>query len=368
MTVTALPAENEEWASATGFVGLSLFTHSYRYHRACLRSVAGAARDQLPRYYAVRTAAGGVALVGLERTIRKLAGLRVKTLRSPQNVYVPYWDFCIPAPAARSNAIAPLEEIIRSAEFGAWDVMQLNNVLEGTAVLTALEAQASVAWKRWPAPQCDYLQCQDSDALLASVSKNFRASLRKARNKLHALADVEFKSHTSPQAVGVALKNFFALEELGWKGAMTGAIAQNATISAFYELMFEEFAQDPLGWVEINELWAEGKLLASQLCLGVVDTLFVLKIAYDEAYPKLSPGNMLLEWLVTRDEGAGRTRCLNLISDSSWHRDWAASHLKNWYIEIYNRTPTGWLMQLARSAQQRAGKHPLGLAPAMAEP
>lgn len=347
------PIDCIDWKSATDFQGPPLFTHSYEYHFACQEALNHQKPEPSLRYTAVKKEGFTPVFIVLEHARKTFGGLPYSILSSPQSIYVPYWDLSIPKDDT-SNAITPaLDALLDPENVGQWDVMRLSNVLEGTAILKALESQSTFSWRKFPAPPCDYLNCSNSDTFLSGISKNFRASLRKARNKLSAHSDVRFESHTTKCEITTALENFFSLEARGWKGASSGAISQDSGIKRFYELLFEHFTRTPRQWVEINELWVDGNLLASQLCLGVADTLFVLKIAYDETQPKLSPGNMLLEWLITRGDGNGRARYLNLISDSSWHRDWAASQIANWHIEAYNRTAGGRTIQLARFIQNK---------------
>ncbi len=344
------------WGAATRFSGMPIFTHSYHYHRACVEALGETGDHASLEYPSKSFGADSFVTAPLERVGKRHGLVSIDALRSPEGIYVPYWD--IVASSSDGRASPDVCEFLASDALGRWDVIQLADVLQGSAILTALEGSAGIAWRRSARPRCDFVECQSCESFLAGVSKNFRASLRKARNKLHKLADVRFVSHVEPAAVRHALARFFALESKGWKGAASGAIAQSPAKKRFYELLFESYANDPIGWVEINELHAAGDLLASQLCLGRRDTLFVWKIAYDEGYQKVSPGNMLLEWLVTRDGGDGRVRYLNLISDSSWHADWGASHIENWYVEIYNDTLAGRLVRAGRAAKELTGKRP----------
>jgi hypothetical protein len=270
-------------------------------------------------------------------------------------VYVPYWDVInIPQPDGLPQS-AKLADLFHRRIAGRWDVVQLYDVLDDSYLFSQIHSD-DLKWQCWEGPHCDYLPCQSQDDFLAGLSKNFRANLRKARNKLNKFGDVRFCSHCDPVIVQKALNNFFTLEMAGWKGACNSAIAQNLRIREFYRSLFDEYPKDPRAWCEINELHADGKILASQICLGMDDTLYVLKVAYDEAYSDVAPGNMLLEWVLTRPQNDGRIRYLNLISDSEWHKDWKVSFLKSWRIEIYNKTLGGLLFRAVRSFQKRMQK------------
>ncbi|HRD48346.1 MAG: GNAT family N-acetyltransferase [Candidatus Competibacter sp.] len=335
------------------------FIHSYHYYFACLQAsqIVGQGPPEL-EFITACFDKGESLIAPFERVTHRYMGYAMKILRSPIAIYVPYWDVIGIPQLNNGYPTIGFGDVLKAPAMGRWDIVQLYNVLEDSLVLSQLEKNHDLSWECWELPRCDYLICQSMEEFLGGLSKNFRASLRKARNKLQKLKDIEFRSHREPEFVQKALQTFFMLEMAGWKSDCKGAIAQNLNIRQFYEILFNEYSKERRAWCEINELCAEGKILASQICLGVDDTLYILKVAYDENYSHVSPGNMLLEWVLTRFGSKGSIRYLNLISDSAWHTDWKASFLKNWYIEIYNKTPGGSLMHAMRLLQRRLGKKP----------
>lgn len=347
------PNGENDWERAIEFEGLPLFTRSYGYHLASREILKHIANSPVLRYPKYCIENSPVVFMAFEAFRQQVGGLKLSVLASPQSLYIPYWDFSIPKTDAGCTSIPDLASLFDRSTIGDWDVIRISNVLQGSVFLDSLKSQSVLSWRSTPAPPCDYIVCCDLDTFLSRVSKNFRASLRKARNKLSLHKDVRFESHRSEIEVRDALGRFFLLECRGWKGESTGAISQNFGVRSFYELLYSSFSKIPSHWVEVNELWVDDCLLSSQLCLGVSDTLFVLKIAYDEEYPKLSPGNMLLEWIITRDSNVGRVKNLNLISDSSWHKDWAALQIPNWHVEVYNKTPSAYALRLARYLKDR---------------
>lgn len=331
------------------------FTHSYHYYAACLQASQVVEKGPELEFINAFSEGGGGLIAPLERIKRRYAGYPIKVLRSPLAIYVPYWDIINISQSNESTQPVKLKDILKSSIAGQWDVIQLYNVLENSYLFSKIQKE-DISWQCWESPHCDYLLCQGKEDFLAGLSKNFRANLRKARNRLYKIKNVHFYSHRDSELVKKALQNFFLLEMAGWKGSNKSAIAQNLKIREFYEILFDNYPKDRHFWCEVNELHADCNILASQICLGMNDTLYILKVAYDENFFDVSPGNMLLEWVLTRPENDGHIRYINLISDSEWHKDWKASFLRNWYIEIYNKTLGGLLIRTIRLLQRRMQK------------
>jgi hypothetical protein len=187
------------------------------------------------------------------------------------------------------------------------------------------------------------------EQMLGNYSKNFKGRLRKARNKLGKLENVVFQKMCRSGDLAWAFNEFMMLEASGWKGAREqikgreqgSAIASHETKQKFYEQIVKSFGE--AGLVEINLLRVGEKTIAAQVALVVADTCFLLKIAYDENYATVSPGNMLLEYLLKSYEDNAFIRYVCLITDFRWHADWRPEQLGYMTYVRFNKTPKGLL-------------------------
>jgi CelD/BcsL family acetyltransferase involved in cellulose biosynthesis len=73
---------------------------------------------------------------------------------------------------------------------------------------------------------------------------------------------------------------------------------------------------------EINSLYVDGRCIASQFCLRTGSEYLIPKIAYDEAYSRLSPGLLLMEETLARCCEDPTLKRLNLQTNGRWQRDW----------------------------------------------
>jgi hypothetical protein len=86
------------------------------------------------------------------------------------------------------------------------------------------------------------------------------------------------------------------------------------------------------------------KLLAAQYAIGIDDTLYLLKIGYDQESSKLSPGNLLLEWLIKRCHEDKKYRRINLITNLPWQDCWNPVPVACYNFFLCNNSPRGLLL------------------------
>jgi len=230
-----------------------------------------------------------------------------------------------------------------------WDLFKVYHTLETSHASQCLAGNAGVSTYTRRSATCNTLRLRPYEQMLGSYSKNFKNRLRKARNKLGKLENVEFQKVRKSEDLAWAFNEFMMLEASGWKGAKEqikgrekgSAIASHETKRKFYERIVKIFGDD--GLVEINLLRVGEKTIASQFALVIVDTCFLLKIAYDENYSTLSPGNMLLEHLLKSYEDNPLIKYVCLITDYRWHTDWRPEQLSYLTYIHFNKTPKGLL-------------------------
>lgn len=293
-------------------------------------------RPQTLRLFTVRKDGAPIAILPLRPGEFRLRGLPLRALELPSHPHAPLADI---VGVSTSFDAAMADHFARALRHSglAWDVLLFRGVTHSSA------ARAWAA--RWPrvlvaqSGHRDYLSCDRPYAdLLASFSKNFRSSLRKARNKLRSTEGVEFQRANAGDALAHAFNSFLDVEAAGWKGERGTAIKNNPTVTAFYRDVMEDFGAR--GQCEINILSIQGKAVAGQFCLRAGPTLHVLKIGYDEAYAKLSPGNLLLEKLLEDCPERG-IKEVDLVTDAAWHSAWNPQREPVFEIMIFNTTPRG---------------------------
>lgn len=175
------------------------------------------------------------------------------------------------------------------------------------------------------------------DAYAAGISRKFRRNLANARNRLAELRDVAYLRVEGPLATSAHLAQFAELEAAGWKGRGGSAIRSSSTLLAFYTALTRRLGEN--GWLQWSFLRAEGKVIAAKLNVRFGPSLVMCKIAYDEAYARYSPGNLLMEQDIEDAGQSGTIARIDLVADAHWlsHRN---PHMEPYYhIRLYPSRP-----------------------------
>lgn len=189
----------------------------------------------------------------------------------------------------------------------------------------------------------------------ARLSKNFRQNLRKADNRMREAGLVpSYEWLTGPEADPERLGTFLALESSGWKGRAGSSIAQDPEWLAFYRTLVKNMHQR--GWLEWHLMHVGDKPIAAHLAIRMDRSLVLLKIAYDEAHARYSPGTLLFEKLVERAFADADTDEINCLTDMEWHMPWQMQQREYLDYRYYPKTPVGLAAGLGPRLGYRAFK------------
>lgn len=261
---------------------------------------------------------------------------------SPHYGHTPLSDFLCEQNNRNGMLLSYLIGYLRRSRQFDWDCLRLTRILSDSNALFCLGEMSPNLVIREAAGQSNYLQYASYEQFLQIISKNFRGNLRKARNKLAKLDGVRQLCVRDKDQLPAALRIFLDLEASGWKGqgGIASAIKLNPRIESFYNALIENIEND--GNCEIDLLMVGEECIAALFCIQVGYTLYALKIAYNETFSSLSPGNMLMDNLIRRcDAGDHGIKIINLVSDAQWHTDWIPHAYDVYNVWIFNNSPKG---------------------------
>ncbi len=148
-------------------------------------------------------------------------------------------------------------------------------------------------------------------------------------------------SPPSPAETEALFERFLQLEDAGWKGKNGTSILREPHSLEYYRRILRDYGAK--GRIRINWLKVGDEFIAMQLCVVGGDTLYMLKIAYDETMGRLSPGNALHgEVLRTR-----AYRWINVVGNPAWFQPWKPESLPVMRMRVANHTPSGLLAMAA---------------------
>ncbi len=338
---------SDEWAVLLACVSQPRFFHYYGWWRSYVTSLVANPADFL--LVVVREAARAVAIVPLERRRRRILGSTVRMFALPQHDHLPLGDIVCRADVSADALVTSINRALEA--HGGWDVLEFLRVLDGSSVARLLSG-GPMCVTTVPYP-CYYLDCaRPYETIVSGFSRNFRSNLNKARNKLKREADVDFQAVTEAGALRGAFGEFLRIESSGWKGraGQGTAIELHPTLVKFYETLMDELG--PQGNIVINLLRVGKRAIAAQFCTKDADTLYVLKLAYDEEWARLAPGNMLLEWVIQGAGAGAGFRYLNMVNDPPWFADWCPQSVPICNVRRYNSTAKGVALVTASRAKR----------------
>ncbi|MGB7543941.1 MAG: GNAT family N-acetyltransferase [Burkholderiales bacterium] len=367
----------------------------YEWHLACAMHLLGDATSLA--YVQVLDGARTVAIVPAivsKASVSCFGQLRVLSLGLhahlsladfPLATDVPVKDIATALRTALATWPEPWDAVHWPRTLGSSHAMRLARALGAPAAHVAAVAPCNTLDTQRPFPQ-----------LLAGLSKNLRASLRKAQKRLEQSGGVYITVNGVPiypasgsseaalggdrvDAIDAAYEAFLALEGSGWKGkaGMGSAVRLNPATRGFYA---ELLAQRSADFVPEVTLLVRGDTpIAAQFSVNVNGCKHVLKIGYDEAESRFSPGQVLMARVLEVASGKAFKR-VSLVTDMQWHQTWrplpepafsVVVFRKRWRAALHSTylaaRRTGKLALLAyRRLRERPGAGDVASAPAAA--
>lgn len=289
-------------------------------------------------FYVVRDESRVAAIIPSQSRTRRRFGLACREIGLPAHSHMPIADVLCRDDIAIDDVLQAWFGYLRQIR---WDCARFPQVLSESSLAGMSPSPMAVVRA---APPCSYLPCEAPyEQVQKRYSQNFRSQLKKANNRWKSVTGADMVCATEPDAVRRAFDELLRVEASGWKGRMGTAIAQDPKLERFYRELMEAFL--PSRQICIMSLVAEGHAIAVQFCLLDHDTLYALKVAYDEAWERYSPGNLLLDQVLRHGCESGQYRCVNLVTDAAWHRGWRPERTAVHDYVIFNGTPAGQLLR-----------------------
>lgn len=181
----------------------------------------------------------------------------------------------------------------------------------------------------------------------AAQSKNLRGQLRQAGKRIGS--DQRFRVVSEPDAMGDAFERFVRLECAGYKHTLD-PLGKDVHEARLLRDAFQRHSVS--GEAFVFELYVGDVLVASQLALAPGETLFLIRVAYNEGFAHASPGTVLMGRLIEWCCSQPTVDRIDMVVRQGWHQRWHPQVDMHFRCNIPNlRSPRGALLALAKSAQ-----------------
>ncbi len=163
-----------------------------------------------------------------------------------------------------------------------------------------------------------------AEAYLSQWSRSRRHTVKRLEKKLKELGNLQVRVLQKEEPIDPWIEQFLALESSGWKGQAGSALAAQAHDHAFVaEMLRTRWQSNGVGFLSLE---IDGKPIAMKCNLLSGTNAFAWKIAYDEAYHKYSPGNVLEKVMIEKLHQESTTEWMDSCAapnhpmiDGLWH-------------------------------------------------
>jgi CelD/BcsL family acetyltransferase involved in cellulose biosynthesis len=168
-----------------------------------------------------------------------------------------------------------------------------------------------------------------------------RSDLRRARRQAEKLGEVSAEV-LAPQSAAEFVDLFGEaqrVEASSWKGRTKTALAEDAERRAFFSAYGRRAVAQ--GILRMAFLRIDGQAVATQIAVQSDGRLWLLKIGYDDAFSRCSPGQLLMLESLRYACDAGLKSLEFLGADAPWTRRWTKTERETISLAIYPATPRG---------------------------
>lgn len=273
------------------------------------------------------------------------SGRLARACTSLDNEHHPYWIVSGALDDATADAL--LEQLLADADY-----VFLRRLPVESAACSALRAAA--ARRSLPLSFIETMGSGDArmilagswDELRATLPKNFQRDLPRKRRQLEKQGALVYRVIREPgAALDAALAACFDVETRGWKGTSGSPIGRDPATLAFYTRVAQRLAAT--GRFALYLLELDGQVVAFEYSLRGGGHIEMLKLSFDPAYEKQSPGQVLRMMLLEDELARGEVRYYHLGRPSEWKLRWAHEVAPLCTLRIYADTWRGRAAHLA---------------------
>jgi CelD/BcsL family acetyltransferase involved in cellulose biosynthesis len=262
---------------------------------------------------------GGQVVGLLPLVITRWRGTLARQVRFMGAPLSDYQDLIAPEPRAAECARAFLAHVAREKK--QWDLCDLNDLREGSALPSALPADSlrgQVDFHR----VCPLVTLEGSyDGYVKSLSKNTRASIGRRRRQLErqfgATLDLAGESNLRE-----SLGALFRLHNARWQRRGAAGAFSDPKVQAFHRAMAPKLlARDML---RLHRLQAGERTLGAFYCFRHGARVYYYLSGFDQAVARFSPGNVLMARVIEHAFSEGAREVDLLRGDESYKYQWNA--------------------------------------------
>jgi len=167
-----------------------------------------------------------------------------------------------------------------------------------------------------------------------------RSDLRRKQRYAERLGAVSFECHApAPERLDALLDEAFRVESAGWKGDAGSGLSRDARAGAFYRRYAAESAGR--GILRLFFMRIDGRAVATVVAVECSQSLWTLKIGYDEAYSRCSPGSLMTRYTIAWAAERGLRSYEFLGTAAAWTRDWTRDERRCVSLRVYPLRPRG---------------------------
>lgn len=278
-----------------------------------------------------------VAALPLVEDRTSLLGAPVRRLVSAANDHSPRFDLI-----AENGVLAGQAFFNYLEGDNSWDMLLIKAVPHAGHAWRLLDAAAGAGCptSRWEAMHSPYFALPATpDEMHKRLDARFKANLRRRRKKLAEKGCVTVERTEGGMELPFRLEEGFRLEQSGWKGRAGTAIAQSSQTWGFYSELAHFAAQD--GSLALATMRVDGRPVAFHYGLNYRGTYYLLKPAYEEAVKECSPGQLLVDEVMSRCIEASMEEFDFLGPDMPWKRDWTDTSRRHTWLYLFRDTTYG---------------------------
>ena len=290
------------------------------------------------RVFTVRDGTGRlVAALPLLWARMRLHGVPVRVLAACANEHSCRFDLLAEDGEAAAKVLLPA-----LLAQGDRDLIRLTDVPDGGRAYALLQKaqQAQLLHGTWVSLVSPYVPLPSSlDALQKSLDSKFRANLRRRRKRLGEKGRVTLERVTGGLSLPAQVEEGMALEASGWKGRGGTAMAQDPSTRGFYLELARTMAAE--GRLALWFMRLDGRAVGFHYALEHGGKYLLLKPGYDEAIRECSPGQLLMEDVLSDCVSRGLGEFDFLGIDMPWKRDWTDRVREHRWLFIFRGNAFG---------------------------